>query len=580
MSSLYPKLAAILVILHLANLPFTAFPKSVQKQTLTFSHTVDVGLGNFLYVLGNHPDLGANDPVRAIRLRWTPGNIWTGQIAVEAGANIQYKFISRSGSSSTHCQNSNASDITPLQTLNVPSIPPPHYKGKIIFYHSGFDPAYILYSSNGGPWQNAQLQKIGPGRSPGEFLHRIDGIGEEGAPIQFVFHNGQGVFDKPPTGEGVGAGGDYYTELDAFFVQDGQVFNYFPPPSVSPQSISGTITITSTIPNILSRAIRVLLPRGYNENTWRRYPVLYLHDGQNVFHPGGVFGSWDVDITAGRLMRQGRMRETIIVAINNTSDRMSEYVPTGDTISGNPAGKGAAYAQYLIQNVKPYIDATYRTLPDNRHTGLMGSSLGGLITTYIGWHHSATFSLLGPLSPSYWAAPNFVNYVNNNPRPAGIRRIYTAWGTNESDSSMWNPAWAMHARFLAKGFVVNEDLKMAIGCGAGHNEATWAAQMPAALPYLFNLWDEPNYLAQKHHPFAVSQFQLGSTASLTFPTLAGFVYELQRSLDLTPGSWTTIAETPQAEPLPWSSSTLTDPAPPSGPRGFYRIRVKDWPSSQ
>jgi predicted alpha/beta superfamily hydrolase len=552
--------------------------RSVEKQIITFSHTNDVGLGNHLYVLGNHPDIGNNDPTQAIRLRWTPGNVWTANVAIESGAQLQYKFTKRGGNSTAHCNSTNAVDITGLISLSVPSVEPPHYKGKTVFYHSGFNPAYIIYTTGSG-WHNVQMENIGPGRAPGEFLYRVSGIGEEGAPIQFVFHNGSGIFDKPPPGEGVGPGGDYYTPLDVLFVQDGQVFNYFPPATVSPMSITGNITITSTIPNILSRNIRILLPRGYVQNTWRKYPVLYMHDGQNCFSPGGAFGSWDADVIGNRLMRQGRMRETIIVAINNTADRMSEYVPTGDTISGNPPGKGAAYAQYIIQNVKAYVDANYRTLPDGHNTALIGSSLGGEITTYIGWNHPTVFGLLGPLSPSYWATPNFVNFVNNNPRPTAIKRVYSSWGTNESDSSMWNPAWAMYATFLGKGFSVQNDLKIAIGCGAGHNEAAWRDQLPTALPYLLNIWDEPNYLAQKTYPPIINNFTFGTSANLTFSTLAGFQYELQRTIDLTSPSWMTIAET-QLEIRPWGSQTISDPSSPSGPRGFYRLRVKDWPPTQ
>lgn len=553
--------------------------KAVEKQTVTFTHTVDVGFGNHLYVMGDHPDLGNNNPTQAVRLRWTPGNVWIGDIAIESGATVNYKFIQRAGTSGTYCNPSNSSDVTGIQSLSIPAVPQPHYKGKTIFYHSGFAEAYILYSAAGGPWTNAKMEKIGTGRNPGEFLYRISDIAQPGDSLQFVFHNNLGTFDKPPIGDGVGPGGDYFTNLDVFFVQDGQVFNYTPPPTVSPHSITGTITITSTVPNILSRGIRVLLPRGYAQNTWRRYPVLYMHDGQNCFSPGGSFGSWDADIIGARLMRQGRMREAIIVAINNTADRMSEYVPTGDSINGNPAGKGAAYAQYLIQNVKAYIDTNYRTLSQGHHTGLMGSSLGGEITTYIGWMHPQIFGLLAPLSPSYWATPNFVNFVNSNPRPTAIKRIYSSWGTAESDSSMWTPSWAMYATFLEKGFTVQDNLKIAVGCGAGHNEAAWAAQLPVALPYLFNLWDEPNYLAQKHYPPEISQFTFASTAILTFPSLAGFQYELQRTVDLS-GNWTILTQTPAPETKPWSSQTLIDTAPPAGERGFYRIRVKNWPPSQ
>ena len=548
----------------------------VQKITVPFSHTHNVGFGNSIHVIGNHTDLGNNDPTKAPRLRWTAGNIWTGQIACEAGATIGFRYIVRSGNSSSYCNPSNFQNLTGTLTLNVPSVPPAHYTGKTILYHSGFSQAFIIYSTGSG-WFNQPLQKVGPGRHPGEHLYKITGIGNQGTPIQFVLHDGSGNFDKPPAGEGFGPSGDYYTPLDAFFVQDGQIFNYFPPPVVSPPSISPPITINSTIQSILSRQIRILLPRGYSQNTWRRYPVIYLHDGQNCFSPGGPFGSWDADITTARLTRQGRMREAILVAVNNTTDRISEYVPTGDSIPNQPQGKGASYAQFLIQNVKAFVDANYRTLNDGHNTALIGSSLGGLITTSIGWAHPETFGLLGPMSPSYWAAPNFVSHVVNSPKPQPIKRIFTSWGTQESDTSMWNPGWSMYDTLLSKAFTLNADLKLSIGCGASHNESAWAAQLPNALIFLLNIWDEPNYVAHKNHPPIVLNYHFGNSNNLTFSTLSGFRYQLQRSSNL--ASWTPIGP-PFNETLPWAARSLIDPTPPTTARAFYRIQILDWPISQ
>ena len=149
--------------------------------------------------------------------------------------------------------------------------------------------------------------------------------------------------------------------------------------------------------------VRVYLPRGYDQNLTRRYPVVYLHDGQNVFDPGGPFGSWSADATATREMGQGRMREAILVGIDNDSARIPEYMPPNDSYQGTQ-GRGDAYASFVINNVRPFIDASFRTLNDAKNTATIGSSLGGLIALYLGREFS-TFGKIAVMSPAFWISP-------------------------------------------------------------------------------------------------------------------------------------------------------------------------------
>lgn len=176
-------------------------------------------------------------------------------------------------------------------------------------------------------------------------LFRIDGIGDAGEELEFVFNNGAGAWDNP-----IG-GGNYLTSLDVLHVQGGNVYCYERPGTVSqPQVV--TQFINSTAANIPGRNIRIYLPRGYAQNTAKRYLVLYLHDGQNVFDPGGPFGSWSADATATREVARGRMRETILVGIDNTTNRIAEYLPPGDVYKGSQ-GRADAYASFVINNVRP-----------------------------------------------------------------------------------------------------------------------------------------------------------------------------------------------------------------------------------
>src|SRR5262245_13166693 len=132
------------------------------------------------------------------------------------------------------------------------------------------------------------------------------------------------------------------------------------------------------------RTLIVSLPPGYLTHSRHRYPVLYLHDGQNLFNPATSFAgaAWEADKTAARLMRGKRIRPLIQVGICNTDDRLDEYGPWRDR-SEKAGGRGKRYARFLVEEVKPFIDRTYRTLRDREWTGVAGSSLGGLISLYI-----------------------------------------------------------------------------------------------------------------------------------------------------------------------------------------------------
>ena len=264
------------------------------------------------------------------------------------------------------------------------------------------------------------MQRVGPGRTPAESVFEVAPVASPADEIEFVFNDGSGHYDNapaPPQNTPQGAAPaipvpyqslappyNYRTSLDVFTVQDGQVFNYQPAATVSAPTIT-TRFVNSTVNGIPGRNIHIFLPRGYVENTSRRYPVVYFHDGQNVFFPGGTFGTWDADRIATYETSQGRMREAILVAIDNGndygSDRMVEYIPPGDQLSGQPPGTADKYVQFLRDNVLPTLDYNYRTLnqpgqPTQAAANLtVGSSLGGLLTAYMGMTNSNVFGKIG-----------------------------------------------------------------------------------------------------------------------------------------------------------------------------------------
>jgi predicted alpha/beta superfamily hydrolase len=253
-----------------------------------------------------------------------------------------------------------------------------------------------------------------------------------------------------------------------------------------------TMFIESGDEAVPSREIRVWLPPGYDDGS-THYPVIYFHDGQNVFRPGGPFGCWFAEDAAAEEMKAGRMREAIMVAIpNNEADmgkaRMTEYQPPTDWNPRDPSrGKGICdrYAEFLLGKVKPAIDAKYRTLPDPDNTAVAGSSMGGLVSLWLGLKTDA-FGAVGVFSPAFWTSPNFTKSVMERSKKDGLR-IYMDMGTEEKGNlsgDYWLDALAVREALLKQGYVEGEDFLWNPGEGDEHNEKAWGKRLPVALRFL------------------------------------------------------------------------------------------------
>lgn len=228
-----------------------------------------------------------------------------------------------------------------------------------------------------------------------------------------------------------------------------------------------------------SRDVLVLLPQSYEGGT-RRYPVLYMHDGQNLFDARTSYaGEWCVDESLAALALQGY--EAIVVGIPNSGpDRLAEYSPYHDRHIGG-GGNGRRYLDWLVQTLKPRIDGELRTLPDPRHTALIGSSMGGLISLYGFFRHPDVFGLCGAMSPSLWfARTSLFAYINRVPFPHGT--VYLDVGTAEGPLTVAD-AREMHQLLLHKGYRADQNL-FYVEDDAGHNEAAWGNRFPHILPLL------------------------------------------------------------------------------------------------
>jgi len=335
------------------------------------------------------------------------------------------------------------------------------------------------------------MTAIGPGRSGGGAGERrwvaweLGGSGGEARrTIEFYFTNAAGAV-RDPAGTAT-----YSTALDAMVVQDAQVFGYSPGSVVGAYrrdyTPSSPPALISTNLNNESRRYRVLLPRGYDQHTSRRYPVLYMHDGQNVFEVG-PFGSWNAHTTFADLVRRAQMREAIIVGVDNTSNRFTNYVAPDD------GGQADRYVRFIRDELKPYIDSHYRTLTGTDDTGAIGSSLGGVVSLYMGWDFTATFGRIGAMSGS-WQLTNFPTRVMSQPKRA--IRLYMDSGDSGTSSDNYWLSFNLRDNLLAKtpGYLLEGDLRHRVGLGQQHNEAAWAARLPEALRFLFPATEGDNPL--------------------------------------------------------------------------------------
>ncbi|MDB4875036.1 MAG: Endo,4-beta-xylanase/feruloyl esterase precursor [Gemmatimonadetes bacterium] len=233
------------------------------------------------------------------------------------------------------------------------------------------------------------------------------------------------------------------------------------------------------------RTIVVYLPPGYDATSAVRYPTLYLHDGQNVFDQATSFGDeWRVDETAQALITAGAIEPVIVVGVYNAGEaRVDEYTPTVRRAQGD-GGHADDYGRMLVEELKPFIDATYKTFPGAANTAIGGSSLGGLLTMHLGLRYPTAFGKLAVLSPSVWWDDRVILREVAALTHKLPQRIWLDAGTREGEETIANSRLLRDA-LVEKGWVVGEDLMYLEADGGEHNEASWAARVGPVLEFLF-----------------------------------------------------------------------------------------------
>lgn len=270
------------------------------------------------------------------------------------------------------------------------------------------------------------------------------------------------------------------------------------------------------------RPVYLYVPRGYDSpaSAARRYPVLYMHDGNNLFFPDAMWGGWKADAVADDEIGHGRAKEFIIVGAPNNADRMNEYTHTADTVGGTVyPGKGAQYADFLVHDLKPLVDARYRTLADKANTGVLGSSLGGLVSYYIALQHPDVFKYVGGMSSTFgWGMPpnqtildlyagatdlgtrGQVFYLDSggSPPPGGVGDCTYTLADDSGDSDNFCVTLRMKDILVAAGYDTFPDDPSADRLtpdgvdilhwwedGAQHNEAAWNERLPMTFRLFF-----------------------------------------------------------------------------------------------
>jgi predicted alpha/beta superfamily hydrolase len=230
-----------------------------------------------------------------------------------------------------------------------------------------------------------------------------------------------------------------------------------------------------------SRTLRIYLPPGYAASD-KRYPVLYMHDGQNLFNDATSFvGEWGVDESLDAMARAGQL-ELIVVGIDHGGDRRVAELTPWPNPDQSAVAEGEQYLDFIVGTVKPWVDARYRTLGDRDHTGILGSSLGGLISDYAMRRHPEVFGRVGIFSPSYWYSDEVWTFAKAHPPHPGTRIWLVAGGREGGDMS--EAAERMAALLRAQGGA-GVRLQSAIRPQAEHNEQAWRAEFPRAVRFLF-----------------------------------------------------------------------------------------------
>jgi len=459
----------------------TASARASERETVLFQINQTTVFGQSVFVLGDLPELGGNDLRFAVKLEPSQYPVWKASVSLPKGTAYSFRYYIRNDAAG---QWGNTGNGTPVGAVQFAQTSPPSAPnaGKTVWWMSSINGPVIHWREPGGSFQSIVMHDTGPGRTGAERRWAARGFGVDGRTTEFYFTDAQG-------GQRTPASGSFSTALDRQLVQDGRVFTYEPAPTVGQPvkryTPASPPTIVSAALGGETRRYRVITPRGYDDHPERSYPVLYLHDGQNVFEQG-AFGTWNADESAQALIDAGVMREVIMVGADHGANRIPDYS------APDAGGNADDYASFLVTELKPLIDANYRTMPGAAETGTLGSSMGGQVSMYLGWDFTGTFTRIGAFSGAWTVYTNgFYNRVQAQPK-RDLRLYIDSGDSGTASDNFWvtvglrdnliNPA---RAAGVGGAFVQHLNLLHTYGPGHIHNEPAWAARLPGCLAFLY-----------------------------------------------------------------------------------------------
>lgn len=293
----------------------------------------------------------------------------------------------------------------------------------------------------------------------------------------------------------------YHTSLRRLWVQRGEIFAYEPLPILAESRV---VKIPFFIGSLPMRPLYIYLPRGYDQNRKKTYPVIYMHDGQNCFEQfaqDSYSGSWKADEAADQLIASGQMRECLIVAVGNGGgERIAEYLPDyvvfrpNPDPSGNPLkpirGRAQQTAHYYINEIAPFVENYYRAATEREDRASIGSSMGGLFSTFLAWEYSDFAKHHAALSSSFWITEQEGKHATierlRNGEPRDIR-LWLDSGTQTTgggDDGLTETIAAREA-LSDNGYQLGANLRHYVHQDAGHHESAWAERLPLVFRFLF-----------------------------------------------------------------------------------------------
>jgi alpha-glucosidase len=275
----------------------------------------------------------------------------------------------------------------------------------------------------------------------------------------------------------------YFTIILALLLTGSSVFSQNEKESTAASNVS-LLKKEFVIPNLngISHKVWIYLPPNYDK-TSKKYPVIYMHDAQNLFDVATSYaGEWEVDETLNKLYEKTGKGFIVVGIENGGEERINEYTPWKNEKYGG--GKGAIYMDFIMNTLKPYIDKNYRTKSQQKYTGLIGSSLGGLISYYGGLQYPKTFGKIGALSTSFWFSEKVKDFTKENGNLKNVKLFLLVGGKEGDDTD--KDTQKMEKLLLKTGFKP-ANLKTKINPEGEHNEAFWRSEFLEVVTWLYHI---------------------------------------------------------------------------------------------